>query len=76
MATTAYAIRHKASGRYIAAPPSSNALHETRSVTKAETWDFMTEAEIERLYLGTFANTYEVVPVALPEMRTSPERAS
>lgn len=70
MATTGYAIRHRTTRRFLAASPACGPLSYSDSDQHAYPYDFMSQAEMARLSLESFASCHEVVPIALPEMRT------
>lgn len=73
MATTAYAIRHRTTKRYLTSSPFSGRFTDSDSALHAYPYDGMGLGEAARLALGSFADCYEVVEIALPEMRTASE---
>ena len=60
---TVYAIQHERSKLWITVPPSSGRHRVSSDAHQAETWEFMSIAELERLAIGPFADAYVVVPI-------------
>jgi len=60
---TVYAIQHERSKLWITVPPSSDRHRVSSDVRQAETWEFMSIAELERLAIGPFADAYVVVAI-------------
>lgn len=71
---TRYALRHHSSRRWLTTRPSLGLGYRLApSEADAASYSTMTEAELERLGLDSFAGSWDVVPISVASIYDDPQ---